>query len=201
VDLTPEPGISIGVNARGRPACVSHCNRDYAPIVSPAEASTAALDPIGGPAKSCSATNFGFLPSGCSPGVNCEGVRYLELSVYSVNPIPDGGTLFTCTIDVAGGLAAGTYPIVCSDPATADAEGMRVPTTCRDGAVAVSCPGDCNGNGRASVQEVVLGFSILTGKATLERCRALDTNADDSVSVAEFVRGYRSLVDGCAGSE
>jgi hypothetical protein len=197
LELTLTNGVSIGANARGRPACVSHCNQDYQPIVPLAEASTAGIDPVGEPAKSCAAQNFAFRPVGCSPGVDCTGVKYLELSLSNVNPLPDGGTLFTCTVTATADLAAGTYAVACSGAGAADPEGQSLPATCSDGALHVSCPGDCNGNGRVNVHEVLLGFTIMEGAAATADCSALDTDADDAVSIAELVTAYRRLVNGC----
>jgi hypothetical protein len=42
------------------------------------------------------ATGFVFLPHGCTPGVDCTGVRALVLSTSNVDPIPDGSVLYTC---------------------------------------------------------------------------------------------------------
>src|SRR4029450_10902896 len=92
LELTLTNGVSMGARARGRPACVSHCNQDYQPIVPLAEASTAGIDPVGEPAKGCTrpVDSAAFLPVGCSPGVNCTGVKYLELNV-AIPLLPDGG--------------------------------------------------------------------------------------------------------------
>jgi hypothetical protein len=197
LQLTATRGISVGVNARGRPACVSHCTQDYQPIVPLAEASTAGIDPVGEPAKSCTrpVDSAAFLPVGCSPGVNCTGVKYLELGLSNV--LPDGGTLFTCTITVAADLAAGTYAVGCSGAGASDPEGQTLPATCSDGALHVSCPGDCDGNGRVNVHEVLLGLTIMEGAAATADCSALDTDADDAVGIAELVTAYRRLVNGC----
>jgi hypothetical protein len=199
VDLTAPDGISIGANARGRPSCVSYCNQDYEPIVSLADASSAEFDPIGGPAKACAAQNFVFLPVGCSPGVNCTGVRYLEIILALYESFPDGGTLFTCTVDIADDLELGTYPVVCSGPQASNPEGLPVPATCTDGTLQIGCPGDCDGDAHVSIHEVVRGFAIMTSAMSTAECRAFDTDADDALEIAEFVRGYRSLLHGCAG--
>ncbi len=46
------------------------------------------------------ATAFSFQPPGCS-GSACTGVRALVLSLSNLDPIPDGATLYTCTVSIA----------------------------------------------------------------------------------------------------
>jgi hypothetical protein len=45
-------------------------------------------------------TAFSFLPAGCKTGA-CTSVRALVLSLSSVDPIPDGAMLYTCTVQIS----------------------------------------------------------------------------------------------------
>jgi hypothetical protein len=59
------------------------------------------------------------------------------------------------------------------------------------------CAGDCNGNRMVSVDELVLGVSLLLVDASASACRAHDRDGDDRVQVAELVAAVRSALDGC----
>ncbi len=61
------------------------------------------------------------------------------------------------------------------------------------------CPGDCNGDGEVSVDEVVLAVRMLLQEESLAACVAVNVNRDDQVTVDEIVRAVRALLEGCPG--
>jgi hypothetical protein len=65
-------------------------------------------------------------------------------------------------------------------------------------ALARGCPGDCNQDGRVSVNELVLGLSIALAKQSLDVCPAADPNGDRSVSIDEVVGSVRMALAGCS---
>jgi hypothetical protein len=83
------------------------------------------------------ATSFAFLPSGCTVGSTCTGIRALVLSRDTVDPIPNGATLYTCTIAISEDAADGAYPLTCSNASAENPEGVDVPTNCVNGSVDV----------------------------------------------------------------
>lgn len=62
---------------------------------------------------------------------------------------------------------------------------------------AYACPGDCNGDGRVSINELILGVNIALGNAPLAQCPAFDGNASGSVEINELVRGVNAALGGC----
>lgn len=62
---------------------------------------------------------------------------------------------------------------------------------------AESCPGDCDGDSRVAVNELVQGVHIALGSAALDGCRALDRNGDGEVAVNELVAAVSAALDGC----
>lgn len=60
-----------------------------------------------------------------------------------------------------------------------------------------TCPGDCNGNRRVSIDELTRSVGIVLGDTPMVRCRNADADRDGAVSVAEVVRAVRSALDGC----
>lgn len=61
---------------------------------------------------------------------------------------------------------------------------------------ASSIPGDCDGNGRTSIDELTRGVGILLSVDALESCPALDLNGDDEVTVDELVRAVAAALSG-----
>jgi hypothetical protein len=62
------------------------------------------------------------------------------------------------------------------------------------------CSGDCNGDGRVTIDEIVKVVAIATGAAPLDSCPAADTNHDGAVSVDEAVRAVDSALHGCTAA-
>jgi parallel beta-helix repeat protein len=57
-------------------------------------------------------------------------------------------------------------------------------------------PGDCNGDGRVTIDELIRAVAIALGTADVSSCPALDWNGDGRVSIDEVVRAVRSAVAG-----
>jgi hypothetical protein len=66
------------------------------------------------------ATAFGFLPPGCSPGVDCQGIRAIVFSMGIQKAILGDAVLYQCAVDIAGDAAPGRYPLTNSNALAAD---------------------------------------------------------------------------------
>jgi hypothetical protein len=55
-------------------------------------------------------------------------------------------------------------------------------------------PGDCDLNGSVAVNELVIGVNIALDRVAIDRCWALDRNADGQVSVNELVTAVREVL-------
>ncbi len=62
---------------------------------------------------------------------------------------------------------------------------------------AFACIGDCNQDGKVSVDELVTGVNIALGRASMDGCRAMDTDCDEQLGIDEVVAAVRSDVEGC----
>jgi hypothetical protein len=62
------------------------------------------------------------------------------------------------------------------------------------------CVGDCNGDGRVEINEIVLGVSIGLGGLSLDSCRALDLNGNNAVDIFELIDAVNNALFGCAPS-
>jgi hypothetical protein len=63
----------------------------------------------------------------------------------------------------------------------------------------IACAGDCNGDGRVSVDELVRAVSIALGAAPASQCPGLDANASGGVEVPEVIAAVGHALDGCGG--
>jgi hypothetical protein len=64
-------------------------------------------------------------------------------------------------------------------------------------AQADACPGDCNGDGSVSVDELVLHVSIALALVPVDACAAVDIDGDNMVTIDEVVRAVASALNGC----
>jgi hypothetical protein len=147
---------------------------------------------------------FSFLPIGCTPGSDCNGVRALAFALSNVTPIADGALLYTCAVAIAADAPAGTYPLVAGEMLGSDPDGGPVPLIGVDGAITVdepppppACAGDCDGSGAVSINELLIGVNILIGSAAPAQCTAVDTNGDGTVAVNELIQAVNAALGSC----
>ena len=62
------------------------------------------------------------------------------------------------------------------------------------------CPGDCNGDLRVAVSELLTAVRAALGQSSVGECRAADANGDGAIGVGEIIRGVRAAIDGCGGN-
>jgi len=61
------------------------------------------------------------------------------------------------------------------------------------------CPGDCNGNGQVTVDELLIGVNIALGNMSMNDCGSFDGSGDGEVTVDELLAAVNMALDGCAG--
>jgi parallel beta-helix repeat protein len=64
-------------------------------------------------------------------------------------------------------------------------------------AAEAQCPGDCDGNGQAAVNELIGGVNIALDRASVGSCPVFDGDGNNMVAVNELVRGVNSALHGC----
>ncbi len=60
------------------------------------------------------------------------------------------------------------------------------------------CPGDCDGDGRVRVAELLRGVGIALGHSGREECLAFDADLDDRVSIAELLAAVDAALWECS---
>ncbi|MBX3026545.1 hypothetical protein KF840_16695 [bacterium] len=60
-----------------------------------------------------------------------------------------------------------------------------------------ACVGDCDGDDRVAINELILGVGVALGSESVAACPALDANGDGVVAISELVTGVNNALDGC----
>jgi hypothetical protein len=63
--------------------------------------------------------------------------------------------------------------------------------------VPIPCSGDCNGDGRITVSEIVLAVNIVLARTELSACPSADGDGDGGVSISDVVRAVNGSLLGC----
>jgi hypothetical protein len=59
------------------------------------------------------------------------------------------------------------------------------------------CPGDCNGDGIVSINELILAVNISSGSIPLSACSAADRDRNGSVTIDELIAAVNDALNGC----
>ena len=76
-------------------------------------------------------------PPGCTPLANCTHANFVLLMQQLGTTIPNGSTLYTCTVSVASDADVISYPLTCSNASAADVNHNTLQVQCSDGQIQV----------------------------------------------------------------
>jgi hypothetical protein len=76
-------------------------------------------------------------PSGCIPRVNCTHANFIALGQQLGGAIPNGTTLYVCTVDIASNADTISYALTCSNANGGDVARNTLQMQCSDGQVQV----------------------------------------------------------------
>jgi len=62
---------------------------------------------------------------------------------------------------------------------------------------APACPGDCNGNGIVSVDDLIVGVLIALDDRDASQCLALDADGSNTVTIEELIAAVQRALEGC----
>jgi hypothetical protein len=126
---------------------------------------------------------------------------------HSVTPTPTGTPIATATPPPGSSQTPTSPPIASQTPtpplgaatatqtATSQSTAAVSPTATIVGSL--SCPGDCNGDGAVSINELLLAVNIALGNVAPATCPAADRNNDGVVMVNELILAVSQALDGC----
>lgn len=66
-------------------------------------------------------------------------------------------------------------------------------------AALLGCPGDCDENGRVTIDELVQGVNVILGVAPTNGCSNLDLNRSGAVTIDELAAAVDAAINGCGG--
>jgi len=147
------------------------------------------------------ASDFGFVPDGCS-GATCTGIEALVLSATNAAAIPDGAELYTCRIAIAADAAPGAYAITNAFDSALDATQRHFAGIGTDGGVTVggslpTCVGDCSGNEIVTIDELLVGINLALGVTAVATCASFDPSRNGAVGIDELLQGVDNALHGC----
>lgn len=135
--------------------------------------------------------SFVFGPAGCTPPSECSRVCS---SLNGTPTISDGATLFTCRVAIDPAAPVASYALPC----TADANSTAGPAiaSCTPGQVIVETriPGDCDGDGKVTIDELITAVNIALGSLPVTACPAFDTNADGQVTIEDLIAAVNAAL-------
>jgi len=62
---------------------------------------------------------------------------------------------------------------------------------------AAACSGDCDGDGRVAISELVRAVGVALGNNPLSQCTAADSSGDGNVSIAELIGAVGAALNSC----
>lgn len=201
VEGSPGDDVTVDVVLRSGSFMISSASNElgYDPVNIPFAALT------NGTPDCLAATGLGsafrYRPPDCT-GVACTAVFGSVLPLtFPFNPIADGSVIYSCRVAIADDAELGTYPVTIGNIVVGDLQGNRIMDAVGvDGEVVVVadvCPGDCNGDGMVTVDEIVRIVSIALGTANIDTCLAADIDGSGSVTVDEIVTAVSNALNGC----
>lgn len=139
----------------------------------------------------------GSLSSGPADGVN-------RLRFPAAGPEPDttGATIAPPATRFADPVLSPCIPVPATRTPTVTATATHTapspPTSTPTPTEPVTaCPGDCDGNGRVSIAELVRAVNIALQNDTVANCRAADVNGDGRVTINELIQAVNSALQQC----
>jgi len=143
------------------------------------------------------------------------GLLTLAIFARDLEILPLGnGELTTCDFHIRPDAHAASAALTVEFADLVDARGNDIPVNATGGMIGIAtgtpqptatvppttCIGDCDGNARVTVDELVRGTRIALGELAITACSALDRNGDGQVSIPELIAAVNSLLGLCQTS-
>jgi hypothetical protein len=113
---------------------------------------------------------------------------------------------FTPTPTLTATFTATETPTLTSTPEPTDTPGPTdtpaatatgTPTEASITPTPIACVGDCNDDGRVTVDELVRAVNIALGNSFVSTCRQVDPSGDGQVTVDEILQAVNAALTGC----
>jgi len=77
--------------------------------------------------------------------------------------------------------------------------GVLVNLLCAAVATAQSCPGDCDGSGDVTINELIVMVNIALGSAPVSDCSTGDSDGNGAIAINEIIAAVNAALNGCSG--
>ena len=77
--------------------------------------------------------------------------------------------------------------------------GVLTVLLCAAVATAQSCPGDCDGSGDVTINELIVMVNIALGSAPVSDCPAGDSDGNGEIAISEIIAAVNAALNGCTG--
>jgi ELWxxDGT repeat protein len=171
--------------------------------------------PDGSNPTALSNVNGWLLFAACAPSSGCEvwqsdgtaaGTRqFADIaaggSAASLSGFTLAGSLIYVTAEeeLPHGRALWAIPVSALDQPlspTPTATTTAIPSVTPTATSGPPCTGDCDGNGRVAIHELVLGVNIVLGPQSVNACPAF-ASSQGTVDIAQLMKGVNNAMKGC----
>jgi hypothetical protein len=125
-----------------------------------------------------------------------DGQVSIDELIAAVNSALVGCPVSAASPAAGAALSSAAAALPPAAPAAA-AEGGATGSA-RAAAAAPACTGDCDGNDRVTIDELVRAVRMALGELPIGECRSIDVNGNDQVTIDELVAAVANALSGCA---
>ena len=151
--------------------------------------------PVGTGTTTPTATLSPTLPVATATGTATVPVVTSTATATATGPAATETLTTTATVSPTGPAPTATATATASVAATSAATATASATV----TVGISCPGDCNGSGEVTIDELILLVNIALDALPVSSCRAGDLDNNDAIAINELVTAVNSALGGCPG--
>jgi plastocyanin len=77
--------------------------------------------------------------------------------------------------------------------------GVLATVLCAAGATAQTCPGDCDGSGDVTINELIVMVNVALGSAPVADCPTGDSDGNGEIAINEIIAAVNTALNGCTG--
>lgn len=187
---TPTATITVTRTATPTPTATDTPTRTATPSNTPTVTATWTTTPTDTPTATHTGTN-----TATTTPTPTETAVATPTATPSATATPTGTSTFTLTPLATAPATEGP-----TENATALATVTDTPVTSASPtptATPMPCVGDCDGDARVTISELIRGVNVALGTAEIAACRSLDRDGDGAVSISELIQAVNTALFGC----
>lgn len=172
---------TITATAPGETATATATQPDVTATATAATATPTSTGPLP-PTSTATATAAETAATATAPGATATAT--------ATQPGVTGTATATTTLTATG-------PLPPTGTATATAVESAAATSTATATAGVPCPGDCNGSGEVTIDELIRMVNIALGNQPVSNCLAGDVDGNGTIAINEIVTAVNAAINGC----